>query len=168
MLPLAAACIPFCGIAIGRLAAAPMRVALAILLIGSALVESPPWNRDAPLVLESQVDLANSVARQHVTSCLSANYHGEKVLASMGSLAHYMQELSHNGFALTDFIHEGNGVLWDLALEAGPARLAGWMLVEEESEGGDVLAARVRRDATFTNHMARVCEGGGVALYQRQ
>jgi len=168
MVPLAFACIPFCAIAVGRLTRPALRVVLSALLVASALVESPPWNRQAPLLIESQLDAANSVARQHVTSCLTGQYHGEKVLASMGSLAHYMQELSHDGFALTDFIHEGNGVLWDLALETGPAPHAGWMLVEEESEGGDVLAARVRGDASFTSHMTRVCEGGGVALYRRQ
>ena len=33
----------------------------------------------------------------------------------MGSLAHYMQELSREGFAIADFIHEGNGIIWELA-----------------------------------------------------
>ena len=64
----------------------------------------------------------------------------------MGSLAHYMQELSHDGFDVADFIHEGNGVIWDTALETGPGAACGWMLVEEEAEGGDVLAQRIRRD----------------------
>ena len=99
----------------------------------------------SPLLVEAQLDAANSAARQQVTECLAPAYHGEKVLASMGSLAHYMQELSHHGFAIADFIHEGNGALWDLALETGPAPHAGWMLVEEQSEGGDVLAQRIRR-----------------------
>jgi hypothetical protein len=84
----------------------------------------------------------------------------------MGSLAHYMQELSHDGFGVADFIHEGNGALWNLALETGPAPHAGWMLVEEEAEGGDVLAAKIRHDASFAKGMTRVCEGGGVALLQ--
>ena len=57
------------------------------------------------------------------------------------------------------FIHEGNGALWDLALETGPAPHAGWMLVEEEqSEGGDVLAQRVRRDVVIhTGMTSRRC-----------
>ena len=41
------------------------------------------------------------------------------------------------------------------------------MLVDEHDEGGDVLAQRIRRDASFTRGMTRVCEGGGVALYRR-
>jgi hypothetical protein len=78
-----------------------------------------------------------------------------------------MQELSHDGLDIADFIHEGNGSVWALALETGPAPHAGWMLVEEESEGGDVLARRIRDRAAFTAGMTRVCEGGGVALYRR-
>ena len=41
------------------------------------------------------------------------------------------------------------------------------MLVEEQAEGGDVLAQRIRRDPSFVRGMSRVCEGGGVALYKR-
>jgi hypothetical protein len=41
------------------------------------------------------------------------------------------------------------------------------MLVEEQSEGGDVLAEQIRRTPAFTRGMRRVCEGGGVALYRR-
>ena len=41
------------------------------------------------------------------------------------------------------------------------------MLVEEQSEGGDMLAQRIRRDPSFARGMQRICEGGGVALYKR-
>lgn len=119
------------------------------------------------MVQEAQWDVPRSRERQAVTACLAPAYRGELVMASMGSLAHYMQELSHEGFALADFVHEGNGVLWALAMETGPAPHAGWMLVEEQAEGGDVLAQRIRRDAAFTRGMERLCEGGGVALYRR-
>jgi hypothetical protein len=144
-----------------------MVLLLAGLLVASTVFESPLWSQRAPLIVEAQLDAANSVARQRVTACLAPAYHGEKVLASMGSLAHYMQELSHDGFAIADFVHEGNGALWDLALDTGPAPHAGWMLVEEQSEGGDVLAQRVRRHDGFTRGMTKVCEGGGVSLYKR-
>jgi hypothetical protein len=79
-----------------------------------------------------------------------------------------MQELSADGFRIADFINEGNGEIWNLALQTGPAPHAGWMLVEEVAEGGDVLAEHVRRDTAFTRGMKRVCEGGGVALYKRE
>jgi hypothetical protein len=78
-----------------------------------------------------------------------------------------MHELSEAGFRIDDFIHEGTGVIWGLALETGPAPHAGWMLVEEQAEGGDVLAGRIRLDPAFARGMTRVCEGGGVALYRR-
>lgn len=119
------------------------------------------------MLVEAQWDRGASVGRREVTACLARDYRGEKVLASMGSLAHYMQELSANGFHVADFINEGNGEIWNLALATGPAPHAGWMLVEEVAEGGDVLAAHVRSDPRFTAGMRRVCEGGGVALYQR-
>jgi hypothetical protein len=85
----------------------------------------------------------------------------------MGSLAHYMQDLSREDIDVADFVHEGNGELWDRVMQAGPAAEAGWMLVEEQSEGGDSLAQRIRRDPSFTRGMQRMCEGGGVALYRR-
>jgi hypothetical protein len=140
---------------------------LAIIVLSSLLVESPPWNLQAPMLVEAQWDRGASVGRREVTACLARDYRGEKVLASMGSLAHYMQELSANGFHVADFINEGNGEIWNLALATGPAPHAGWMLVEEVAEGGDVLAAHVRSDPEFTAGMRRVCEGGGVALYKR-
>lgn len=175
MVPLVAACSVFCGIAVGRLGppeggpheSSKLAWMLAALLIASTLIESPPWSLTRPLLVEAQLDAANSLERQRVTACLAPRYHGEKVLASMGSLAHYMQELSHEDFAVADFIHEGNGAIWNQALETGPALHAGWMLVEEQSEGGDVLAQHVRRRHDFARGMTKVCEGGGVSLYKR-
>jgi hypothetical protein len=120
------------------------------------------------MLVEAQWDHGASLGRQQVTACLATAYDGDKVMASMGSLAHYMQELSNRGFAIADFINEGNGAIWNLALQTGPAPHAGWMLVEEVAEGGDVLAERVRRNPAFTRGMKRVCEGGGVALYKRE
>jgi hypothetical protein len=138
----------------------------AVLLV-SLLIESPVWNMEAPMLLEAQWDRGGSLGRRDVTACLAREYGGEKILASMGSLAHYMQELSGSGFAIADFVNEGNGVIWKMALQTGPAPHTGWMLVEEIAEGGDVLAEHVRRDPAFMRGMTRVCEGGGVALYRR-
>jgi hypothetical protein len=132
------------------------------------MVESPPWSGGrAPVIAEAEWDVPVSRQRREVTACLAPAYRGEKVLASMGSLAHYMQELSAQGFALADFVNEGNGTLWDIAMSTGPAPYVGWMLVEEHAEGGDVLAQRIRRDPSFARGMIRMCEGGGVALYRR-
>src|SRR5262245_8097668 len=177
MIPTTAACALFCGLAVGlsrrvqkdpAYTALPLSTALlSAILIGSLLVESPPWSPQAPMLLEAQWDRGASIGRREVTACLARDYRGEKILASMGSLAHYMQELSANGFHIADFINEGNGEIWNLALATGPAPHAGWMLVEEVAEGGDVLAARITSNGAFATGMRRVCEGGGVALYRR-
>ena len=87
-------------------------------------------------------------------------------MASMGSLAHYMQELSLAGFALRDFLHEGNGDLW-LAALAHPRDHVRWILMEEVAEGGDMLAERARREPAFLAGFTRVCEGRRRGLYVR-
>ncbi len=166
MIPVVAACALYAGAAVGIVQRQAMYI-LAGLLVGITLVQSPPWQQNAAMLVEAQWDRPASAARRAVTACLAGEYRGDKVLASMGSLAHYMQELSQEDFAIADFIHEGNGVIWSLALETGPAPHAGWMLVEEQAEGGDVLTQRIRGDAAFTRGMTRICEGGGVALYKR-
>jgi len=172
MIPTVAACALFAGLGVGILQSPvagtlKVRATLATILLASLFIESPLWNLQAPMLAEAQWDRGASLGRREVTACLARDYRGEKVLASMGSLAHYMQELSGNGFHVADFINEGNGEIWNLALATGPAPHAGWMLVEEVAEGGDVLAAHVRSAPTFTTGMTRVCEGGGVALYRR-
>ena len=165
MIPLVAACALFGGAAVGTVRRQAANV-LAGFLVGITLVQSPPWQADAPMIAEASWDQAASRGRQRVTACLAPAYRGEKILASMGSLAHYMQELSASGLDIADFVHEGNGVIWELALETGPRPHTGWMLVEEKAEGGDVLAKRIRDDPGFASGMERICEGGGVALYQ--
>ena len=166
MVPVTAACALFGGLAVGYLRQQAVSV-MAGLLVGITLLQSPPWWRGAPMLAEAQWDVPASNGRRRVTSCLRSAYGGEKILASMGSLAHYMQELSREGFHIREFVHEGNVVLLEFAMETGPRYHTGWMLVEEQSEGGDVLARRIRQDPGFAEGMTRTCEGGGVALYRR-
>jgi hypothetical protein len=167
MVPSVAASAVFCGIGVGSIRAPVVARVVGLLLVAATLIESPPWSDRAPMIEEAQWDVPRSRERRVVTACLAPAYQGDKVLASMGSLAHYMQELSREGFDIADFVHEGNGVIWQLAMETGPAPHAGWMLVEEQAEGGDVLAQRMRTNPEFARGMERVCEGGGVALYRR-
>ncbi len=95
------------------------------------------------------------------------SWHGEPILVSMGSLAHYMQETSTSGLAIRHYIHEGVGELWYEALKS-PRRHAAFVLIEEKAEGGDQLFRLAAEDAAFLTDFTRTCEGGGVALYVRQ
>jgi hypothetical protein len=154
----------FCGIALGavrprwRMAAA---TGMALLLAATLR----PLNAAAPMVQEAQWDVPHSLGRRTVTDCLMRDYHHEPILASMGSLAHYMQELSQRGLRIRDFVHEGNLPYWQEAIES-PAGRVGWILIEEQAEGGDVLAQRARASSEFLQGFTRVCAGGGVALYR--
>jgi hypothetical protein len=165
MIPLVAAAAVLNGLGIGLLARRKRPLA-ATALIAAVLSSARPFDPKAAMVLEAQWDHPNSVARGSVTRCLAGRYHGETVMASMGSLAHYMQELSHAGFSLRDFLHEGNGDIWLSAL-GGASRYVGWVLIEERAEGGDMLKQRAAEHPEFLNGFTRVCEGGGVALYRR-
>ena len=150
------------AIAIGR-RATPLVALVAALALAT---EVRPVSSLAPMVLEAQWDRPNVQARHRVTDCLRANDDGETIMASMGSLGHYMQEMSRDGFSLRRFLHEGNGDIWLWALN-GPRRYAGWLLIEEKAEGGDMLAQIARSRPAFLDGYRRVCDGAGVALYRR-
>jgi hypothetical protein len=154
----------FAGIAIGMLKGR-WRQAAAIATVLWLVTTGKPIDAQAPMVQEAQWDVPFSIGRRNVTACLNREYRGERILASMGSLAHYMQELSHAGINIRDFVHEGTLPYWHEAIEAPQGRV-GWILIEERAEGGDMLAKRVRQSSAFTTGFARVCAGGGVALYK--
>ena len=164
MVPLVAAMAVSAGIGVGLLGRTK-RVAAAMLAV-LVVAGTRPFDARAPMVAEAQLDRSNHAGRQAVTACLESGYHGETVMASMSSLAHYMQELSNQGFALRDFLHEGNGDIWLAAIEY-PWPHAGWIMIEEQAEGGDMLAALARTNRHFLDGYERTCEGGGVALYRR-
>jgi hypothetical protein len=164
MVPLVAAEAVCAGLAAGIFKrAAPWAAAI---LIALAVAELHPLDRSAPMVAEAQWDRPNVPVRRTVGRCLAEDYRGETIMASMGSLGHYMQELSPEGFSIHDFLHEGNGDIWLAALK-GPRPYAGWLLIEEKAEGGDMLAKIARENPHFLAGFSRVCEGAGVALYRR-
>ena len=125
-----------------------------------------PFDRQAPVVVESQRDAQNAEGRRAVTAYLAANWDGRPIMMSMGSLGHYMHDLSAAGFGIGDFLHEGNGEIWKYAARH-PRPIAEWMAIEERAEGGDALAYQAKIDVNFLKGYARVAEGGGVALYRR-
>ncbi len=141
---------------------------VSVAVVVAVMLQAPPFDQAAPMIVEAQLDRTNGEGRRAVTTCLARGYDGTTIMASMGSLAHYMQELSREGFDIGDFLHEGNGPIWDTALDHGPAPFAGWVLIEEVAEGGDLLSQRAKADAKWLTGMERVCEGGNVALYRRR
>src|SRR5262249_31130178 len=152
------------GAAVGLMPRFRHLAALAILCI--VAYELRPLDAKAPMVVEAQWEQPNAVPRRRVTEYLRAAYTGDTIMARMGSLGHYMQEAARDGFAIRDFLHEGNGDLWLAALD-GPRPFVGWVLIEEKANGGDRLAKLARENPHFLDGFSRVCEGGGLALYQR-
>ncbi len=154
------------GIAAGIVPERRARAACAIGLLALAGYELRPLDAAAPMVAEAQWDRPNQPLRAQVTACIAQPLRGAKIMASMGSLGHYMQEASSSGLAIRDFLHEGNGDIWLAALD-GPRPFAAWMLIEEKAEGGDMLARLSRTRPTFLEGYERVCEGAGLVLYRR-
>jgi len=149
----------------------PARSAISLLIVvavGLMAYDLRPLDLTAPMVVEAQWDRPNVPIREQVTACLGSPRSGEKIMASMGSLGHYMQEASRAGFQLRDFLHEGNGDIWLAALAMGPRPFVKWVLIEEKAEGGDMLALRAREAPHFLDGYSRVCEGAGLALYKRR
>jgi hypothetical protein len=153
-----------CGLAVGLIPRARLAAAAAVLAV--AALTLGPADRSAPMIVEAQWDRPNVPVRARVTACLGPPQPGQKIMASMGSLAHYMQEASGAGYRLRDFLHEGNGDIWLAAIER-PRPFADWILIEEKAEGGDMLARLAREHPHFLDGYSRVCDGAGLALYKR-
>jgi hypothetical protein len=166
MVPLVAGCWALAGAALSRLPGV-WQLAAASLLAIAALIETRPFGANIPMVVEAQRERPQQRARAAVTQYLAAAHDGTPILASMGSLGHYMQETARVGIDLREYLHEGNGDLWIGALER-PRSHVRWILIEELAEGGDVLSARARGEPGFLDGFERVAEGGGVALYRRR
>ena len=162
--PLVFACAALSAVGIALLPAL-LRPLAATAVVVAALMQAPPLNRAAPVVVESQRDAHNMEGRRAVTEYLRQHYEGRTILISMGSLAHYVHDLSLAGFRVHDFLHEGNGELWPYAT-LGARGIVGWVLIEERAEGGDYLFRQQQRSSRFLEGFDRVAEGGGVALYR--
>jgi hypothetical protein len=156
------------AIAVGTCAGYWRRTRVVTLTIATLAIalELRPLSATAPMVVEAQWDRPNAAGRRTVTDCLARGYDGSRVLASMNSLGHYMQELAAVGFDVRDFVFEGNFVAWNQGLEH-PEQVAGWILISEGTDGRDALLAPARNRPAFLGQFTRVCEGGNVALYRR-
>ena len=163
--PLVAAAAAIIGTGIGVLPRRA-RAAAALVIAIVILSQARPFDRSAAVLAESQRDALNSVERRSVTAFLRAAWDGQPIMMSMGSLGHYMHDLSREGFALRDFVHEGTGEIWKYAL-AHPRPFVEWIAIEERAEGGDAVYWEGKRDPHFFDGYERVASGGGVALYRR-
>jgi hypothetical protein len=164
--PLVAAAAVLTGTAVSLLPRRAQAIA-GVLIVGIAAWQVPPFDATAPVVIESQRDAKNGVGRQAVTAYLQTHWDGQPIMMSMGSLGHYMHDLSASGFHVRDFLHEGNGEIWVHAARH-PQLFAEWLAIEEQAEGRDALFWQAEHDRNFLKGYARVAEGGGVALYKRE
>jgi hypothetical protein len=164
--PLVAAAAAIVGAGVGLLPRRA-RAAGAVLVVAIAATAAEPFDRSAPVVTESQRDAQNAAGRVAVTDYLLSHWDGQPIMMSMGSLGHYMQDLSRAGLSIHDFIHEGNGEIWKYAM-GHPQPFAAWILVEEKAEGGDALYWQGKLDPRFFAGYERVAEGGNVSLYRRR
>lgn len=165
MVPLTMSLAVLSGLGVGLLPR--YRMLAAAVVIATALASAPRLSGDSPTVQEAQWDRATVLARQRVAACLAGEYDQTAILASMSSLAPFMQETSRAGFALRRYIHEGIGQMWSESLVSA-RRHAGWVLIEERTRGGDVLAQRRHDSPEFLEGFERTCDGGGVVLYRRR
>lgn len=163
--PLVAACAALIGVGVSLLPRRAQAAAAAI-VIAIAAWQVRPFDPQAPVIVESQREAPNATGRRAVSDYLKANWDGQPILMSMGSLGHYMHDLSAAGFGIRDFLHEGNGEIWKYAV-AHPSPVAAWIAIEERAEGGDALNWQARHDERFLRGYQRVAEGGGVGLYRR-
>ena len=162
--PLIVACAALTAAGIALLPALLRPIAAAAVIVATFLQVSP-LDHSAPVVLEAQRETPNMEGRRTVTAYLQQHYDGRTIMMSMGSLAHYMHDLSLAGFNVRDFLHEGNGELWPYAT-LGARGVVGWVAIEERAEGGDWLFTLRRQNPRFLDGFERVAEGGGVALYR--
>ena len=166
MVPLVAGCAALAGLAIGALPSR-LRAVGAVGLAAAAIVASPPLSPDRADGQRSAVGnaLPAGAARRHrprSSRCTTA----ARSSPAWARSATTRRKRRHAGFDIADFLHEGNGDLWTSALQS-PRRHVRWILIEEQAEGGDLLAQRARDDPEFLEGFWRVVEGGGMVLYRR-
>src|SRR5258708_39843934 len=86
------------GIGAGAIADRRVRAVCIVALLAIAAYELRPLDATAPMVVEAQWDRPNTPERARVTACIGRLEPGAKIMASMGSLGHYLQEMSRSGF----------------------------------------------------------------------
>ena len=162
--PLVVACAALAGAGIGLLWSRA-RAVVAAAVVAVALAQAHPLDRRRRWSSRRSATPRTWRDARAVTAYLGAHRDGRTIMMSMGSLGHYMQDLSAQGFDIHDFLHEGNGEIWRFAmLQPGGPWSAG-SRSRRRAEGGDALY-RGSAHPRFLEGFTRVAEGGGVALYR--
>ena len=166
MTPLVASSALLTGFAIGL---APGVSRWLVVLIAALLItpDLRPFDHTSPMIVESRREERQQQERRIVTAALKHNWDGSPILISMGSLAHYMHDLGREGFNIADFLHEGNGDMWQAAI-IDPTPHARFVIIEERAEGGDYFAHLFRGRPDIAANYERIAAGGNVALYRRR
>ncbi|MEX2273396.1 MAG: hypothetical protein WD690_18140 [Vicinamibacterales bacterium] len=165
MTPLVASSALFTGFAIG-LTPPLARVVVAAVAAILIVPDLEPFDYTAPMIVEARREGPQQGQRRMVTDALKRQWDGTPILISMGSLAHYMHDLGREGFDIGDFIHEGNGDIWEAAI-VDPSTQARFLIAEERAEGGDVFAHLLRDRSDVAAKFERIAAGGNVSLYRR-
>jgi hypothetical protein len=149
------------------LALLPRRVdaIAAAAIVTIAVWQTPPLDRQAPVIVEAQRVAAEDAGRTVVTAYLAAHWDGQPIMMSMGSLAQYMHDLSAAGFNVRDFLHEGTGELWMHAMRT-PRPFVEWIAIQEKADRDEIFR-HTQLDPRFLSGYERVSSGGGVSLYRR-
>jgi hypothetical protein len=130
--------------------------AAALALAAAQLVVVP---RPLPVLREAVRDRRDVTERRLDVEAFRRGYRGGRVLASMGSLAPVLFETR---LPLREFVHEGNGWIWEYAA-VDPARNVAWVLLLP----GDTLdQIRAYRPA-FPEGFVPVGQWGHVRVYAR-
>ncbi|HTM26162.1 MAG TPA: hypothetical protein VL225_13275 [Vicinamibacterales bacterium] len=163
--PLIAAAAALLGAGVALLPRVLQPIATAVAL-GLSVWGAGPFDLGASVIVESRREAPDAEGRRAVTAYLAAHWDGQPIMMSMGSLGHYMHDLSASGFRVRDFLHEGNGELWKYAT-ASPRPYVEWIAIQQK-EDRDELFRQSNRDPRFLAGYERVAEGGGVVLYRRE
>lgn len=95
------------AIGVGVAASAVRRGVIVVAAVAViAGLELRPLDSTAPMVTEAD-GIGQHRPPRPGHDLLRTRYRGETVMASMGSLGHYMHDLSAVGLSLRDFLHEG-------------------------------------------------------------
>src|SRR5438105_491437 len=131
---------------------------LCALAVAAAQPLTVPW--PLPVIVEATRGRPDELARQPEVEAFRHQYHGGRILASMGSTAPLLFDLQ---IPIREIVHEGNGTYWEYAA-VDPARHVRWVLIEP----GDILDQIRAYRPRFPEGFVAVGRIGQATLYTRR